>query len=69
LLYQNETTKKIEIMTTEMKFTGEVVKYENGKSFGIHTKITKTGLRYYRYSYGRFFPISQAEINKYIVLN
>ena len=56
-------------MITEMKFTGEVVRYENGKSFGIHTKMTKAGLRYYRYSSGRFFPISQTEINKYIVLN
>jgi hypothetical protein len=55
-------------MTTEMKFTGNVVKYENGKSFGIHTKMTKTGLRFYRYSFGRFFPISQNEINQYIVL-
>jgi hypothetical protein len=56
-------------MTTEMKFTGNAVKYENGKSFGIYTKMTKTGLRHYRYSFGRFFPISQLEINKYIVLN
>jgi hypothetical protein len=55
-------------MTTQMKFTGEIIKYENGKTFGIHTKMTKSGLRYYRYSLGRFFPISQTEINKYLVL-
>jgi hypothetical protein len=63
-----QTNKKIQIMTTQMKFTGEIIKYENGKTFGIHTKMTKSGLRYYRYSLGRFFPISQTEINKYIVL-
>jgi hypothetical protein len=56
-------------MKTEMKFTGNVIKYENGKQFGIHTKMTKKGIRYYRYSFGRFFPISQLEINKYIILN
>jgi hypothetical protein len=56
-------------MTTEMKFTGNLIKYENGKKFGIHIKMTKKGVRYYRYSFGRFFPISQLEINKYIILN
>jgi hypothetical protein len=56
-------------MNTEMKFTGNLIKYENGKKFGIHTKMTKKGVRYYRYSFGRFFPISQLEINKYIILN
>ncbi len=67
-MYSDNNNIKKQIMTTEMKFTGNVVKYENGKSFGIHTKMTKTGLRFYRYSFGRFFPISQNEINQYIVL-
>lgn len=55
-------------MNEGMKFTGIRIKYENGKVFGIHTKMTKTGLRYYRWSFGRFFPISQNEINQYILL-
>lgn len=55
-------------MNTEMTFTGIKIKYENGKVFGVHTKMTKKGLRYYRWSSGRFFPISQNEINNYIVL-
>jgi hypothetical protein len=55
-------------MTTEMRFTGQIIKYENGRVFGIHVKMTKVGVRYYRYSQGRFFPISQAEINQYILL-
>jgi hypothetical protein len=55
-------------MQTEMTFTGIRIKYENGKVFGIHTKMTKKGLRYYRWSFGRFFPISQLQINQYILL-
>jgi hypothetical protein len=55
-------------MTTEMTFTGIKIKYENGKVFGIYTKMAKNGLRYYRWSLGRFFPISQNEINQRILL-
>jgi hypothetical protein len=57
-------------MNTEMTFTGQKIKYENGKVFGIYSKMTKTGIRYYRYSVMqmRYFPISQMEINQYILL-
>lgn len=55
-------------MNTEMTFTGQRIKYENGKVFGIYSKMTKTGVRYYRWTFGRFFPISQIEINQYILL-
>ena len=55
-------------MQTEMTFTGIKIKYENGKVFGIYTKMAKNGLRYYRWSLGRFFPISQNDINQYILL-
>ena len=57
-------------MNTEMKFTGQKIKFENGKTFGIYSKITKKGLRYYRYSsmQMRFFPISEFDINKFICL-
>jgi len=56
-------------MTTEMNYTGTSIKYDNGKIFGIYTKMTKAGLRYYKYFRGRFSPISQIEINNYIILN
>jgi hypothetical protein len=58
-------------MNTEMKYTGQTIRYENGKKFGIYSKLTKSGVRFYRYS-GldmRFFPISQTEINQYILIN
>lgn len=57
-------------MNTEMNFTNQKIKFENGNVFGIYSKITKTGIRYYRYSVRqmRFFPISQIDINKYICL-
>jgi hypothetical protein len=55
-------------MTTEMNCTGQIIKYENGKKFSIYSKLTKVGIRYYRYSQMRFFPISQTEINRYILL-
>lgn len=60
--------KNTENITIEMKFTGQRIKYENGKVFGIYSKMTKNGIRLYRWSLGRFFPISQIEINKYILL-
>jgi hypothetical protein len=53
-------------MTTEMNYTGINIKYENGNVFGIHTKMTKKGLRYYKYFRGRFYPVSQMEINNRI---
>ena len=55
-------------MITEMNYTGQTIKYENGKTFAIYSKLTKVGIRYYRYSQMRFFPISQMDINKYILL-
>lgn len=55
-------------MSTEMNFTGQKIKFENGKVFGIYNKMTKTGVRYFYYSrmQMRYFPISQSNINKYI---
>ena len=52
-------------MTTDYNKTGEQVRYENGKVFNIYSKMTKKGVRYYRYSgmQMRFLPISKAEIN------
>jgi hypothetical protein len=51
-------------MNTEMNNTGITIKFENGKQFGIYSKWTKTGIKYYRYSpmQMRFFPISKVEI-------
>lgn len=53
-------------MTNEMNKTGEQVKYENGRVFNVYSKQTKKGARFYRYSRGRFFPISKSEINERI---
>jgi hypothetical protein len=52
-----------------MEATEIQIKYENGNIFNIYTKLTKSGVRYYRYSkmQMRYFPISQIEINKYIL--
>ena len=50
-------------MTNAMNYTGTSIKFENGNVFGIYTKMTKNGLRYYKYFRGRFSPISQIEIN------
>lgn len=55
-------------MTTEFKSTGEQVKYENGKVFNISSKMTVKGIRYYRWSMGRYFPISRNEINERIFI-
>ena len=55
-------------MKTEMNPTTEQIKYENGRVFNIYSKVTKSGVRYYRYSRGRFFPISRTEINERICL-
>lgn len=49
-----------------MNFTGQIIKFENGRTFGVHTKMTKNGLRHYYYSRGRFFPLSEMKLNKYI---
>ena len=54
-------------MTTEMKSTGEQIKYENGKTFHIYSKMTAKGIRFYKWSSGRFFPISKNEINERIL--
>jgi|19_taG_2_1085344.scaffolds.fasta_scaffold28472_3 hypothetical protein len=56
-------------MNNNMTKTGEQIKYENGNTFYIYSKMTKKGLRHYRYSMGRFFPISRIEIDQRIVLN
>lgn len=55
-------------MTTDFKSTGEQLKYENGKVFNIYSKMTAKGIRYYRWSMGRFFPISKNEINEKIFI-
>jgi hypothetical protein len=62
------TIKKIETMTTDFQSTGEQIKYENGKVFNIYSKMTVKGVRYYRWSLGRMFPISKNEINERIYL-
>jgi hypothetical protein len=66
-VYKETITKKLEIMNA----TATQIKYENGNIFNIYTKLTKSGVRYYRYSSRqmRYFPISQLEINKYILLD
>jgi hypothetical protein len=53
-----------------MNETGTQIKFGNGKIFNIYTKMTKTGIRYYYFSrmQNRFFPISQLEINNYILI-
>jgi len=51
--------KKTKAMTSTMTPTGEQVKYENKRVFNIYSKMTKSGMRFYRYSRGRFFPISK----------
>lgn len=43
--------------------TGKTVKFSNGKEFHVYSKETKTGIRYYRWSLGRFFPVSKNEIS------
>jgi hypothetical protein len=57
-------------MKTEMNFTGQKIKFENGKVFAIFSKLTKAGVRYFYYSrmQMRYFPISELNINKYICL-
>lgn len=56
-------------MTSVMTQTEEKVEYENGRKFNIYSKMTKIGIRYYRYSRGRFFPISKNEINQRICVD
>lgn len=48
--------------------TGEQVKFGNGRVFNIYSKMTKRGVRYYRYSRGRMFPISKDRINELILV-
>jgi hypothetical protein len=48
--------------TSEKKFTGEYIKFENGNVMSIHSQLTKNGMRYYRYFRGRFQIISRTEI-------
>jgi hypothetical protein len=49
--------------TTEFKPTGKKIRYENGNEFWIYSKMTKKGVRYYRWSF-RFFPISENDFNQ-----
>ena len=56
-------------MKNTMNKTGEQIKFENGKVFNIYSKLTKSGIRFYKYSRGRFFPISKNEINERIYLS
>ena len=53
-------------MNNTMTSTGEQIRYENGRVCNIYSKSTKSGVRYYRWSLGRFFPISKTEINERI---
>lgn len=57
-------------MKTEMTFTNQIIKFENGKKFAIYSKLTKKGIRFYYFSkmQFRFFPISEFDLNKYICL-
>jgi len=55
-------------LPNEKTATGEVITFDNGRSFKIYTSMTKRGARFYYWSYGRFLPISQFDINKYITL-
>lgn len=57
-------------MNTEMTYTGEDIKFENGKRFQVYSKMTKTGERFYWFSRSqcRYFPISRKAINEFIVL-
>jgi len=52
-----------------MNFTGITIKYENGHKAGVYSKCTKTGIKYYRWSSRRFFPISKTEIELRKVIN
>ena len=58
------------MLSENFKATGEKIKFENGKVFSVYSKNTKKGIRYYIYSrfQHRAFPISQSDINKYILL-
>jgi hypothetical protein len=55
--------------TSEFKNTGEKIKYNNGKVFSVYSKLTKKGIRYYTWSYGRMFPISKDRINELILID
>lgn len=46
--------------------TGKMIKYPNGHKSSIYMKLTKTGVRYYRWEPfdGRYFPISEKEVNE-----
>jgi len=67
---EEEQLKQNKMLNENLKPTGEKVKFENGKVFSIYSKNTKKGVRYYIYSrmQMRAFPISQFDINKYILL-
>jgi hypothetical protein len=53
-------------MTTTKNFTGEYIKYPNGNVMGIHSQMTKKGVRYYTYFRGRFQVIGRTEIEQRI---
>jgi hypothetical protein len=55
-------------LPNEKTATGEKITFENGRTFSIYHSMTKRGVRFYYWSYGRFMPISKDDINKYISL-
>ena len=54
-------------MTTQYTLTGEKLKFENGYTCLVSSKMTKKGLRYFRFSLGRYFPLSKQTINDNII--
>lgn len=60
--------KQIIMNTPDFTNTGNKIKYENGKTFSIYSKMTKKGVRFYTFSSNRMFPISQERINDLICL-
>jgi hypothetical protein len=51
---------------SEKIFTGEYIKYPNGYVFSVYKQMTKKGLRWYRYTRGRFQIISRTQIDQLI---
>ena len=49
--------------------TGQQIRYENGNVFNIHSKITKSGERFYRWSSRshRHFPVSRQTIEELLI--
>jgi hypothetical protein len=56
-------------MNTEIKFTEQKIQFANKKVFGIYSRMTTKGIRFYYWASGRFLPISKSDINTYILLD